>query len=99
MLDIFEETRNLVQYSDSLKYDCSHFMYNALAEVGGKIQSTNDGEELFELKFVLSKLRDLTSTVRGLGLISHDEWCVFTNQIDARYQLVVDKEDELEEGE
>lgn len=99
MLDIFEETRNLVPYSDSLKYDCSHFMYNALAEVGGKIQATNDGKELFELKFVLSKLRDLTGTVRGLGLISHDEWYVFTNQIDAQYQLVVDKEDELEYGE
>ncbi len=47
MLDIFEETRNLVPYSDSLKYDCSHFMYIALAEVGGKIQATNDGKELF----------------------------------------------------
>lgn len=99
MLDIFEETRNLVPYSDSLKYDCSHFVYNALAEVGGKIQVTNDGKELFELKYVLSKLRDLTSTVRCLGLISHDEWYVFTNQIDAQYQLVVDKEDELEYGE
>lgn len=99
MLDIFEETRNLVQYSDELKYDSSHFLYNTLSEVGGKIQTTNDGKELFELKFILSKLRDLTNAIRGLGLISRENWDVFTNQIDAQYQLIVDKEDELEYGE
>ena len=97
--DIFEETGNLVKYSDDLQYECSHFVYNTLVEVGEKIQSTNDGKDLLELKFILAKLRDLTNTVRGLCLISSDNWDVFTGQINALYKLIVEKEDEFEEGE
>jgi hypothetical protein len=103
MSSIFEETKKLVDYSDTTKRDVRESMYSAIFDLKAKIQGTKAGNyELLELLYVVSKMKNIIDSLSTVGVLSEKDWvlqCEMLRQLDSSCRNLMDMNDEMEEGE
>lgn len=103
MKDLFEETKQLVNYQPSTKVDVHLSMYHAIQDLSDKVNEHSENNyNLLDLLFVISEFKRVIDKLSIVGLLSDSKWEVLREMLrtlDARCRHLMDKNDEMEEGE
>lgn len=103
MKDLFEGTRQLVSYRQSVKEDLYESMYRAVDDLKINVNKYKTRTyDLMELLFVISEYKQVINKLSIVGLLSDSKWEVLSEALrtlDARCRNLMDMNDELEEGE
>lgn len=103
MKDLFEETRQLVNYRHSTKADFGRSIYRAIDDLKEQVDkySTNNSD-LLELLFVVSEYKQIINKLSIVGLLNDVNWELMSEmlrKLDSSCRDLMDMNDELEEGE
>lgn len=103
MKDLFEETRQSVNYRQSVKGDVYESMYRAVDDLKINVNKYKTRTyDLMELLFVISEYKQIIDKLSIVGLLSDSKWEVLSEALralDARCRDLMDMNDEQEEGE
>lgn len=103
MKDLFEGTRNLVNYRQSVKGDVYESMYRAVDDLKINVNKYKTSTyDLVELIFVISGYKQIINKLSIVGLLSDSKWEVLSEalrELETRCNNLIDMNDEQEEGE
>ena len=103
MKDLFEETRQAVNYRHSTKAYFGRSIYRAIDDLKDQVDkySTNSSK-LFDLLFVISEYKQIINKLSIVGLLNDANWELMSEmlrKLDSRCRDLMDMNDEMEEGE
>lgn len=103
MKDLFEGTRNLVNYRQSVKGDVYESMYRAVDDLKINVNKYKTSTyDLMELIFVISGYKQIINKLSIVGLLSDSKWEVLSEalrELETKCHNLIDMNDEQEEGE
>ena len=103
MKDLFEGTRQLVNYRQSVKVDVYESMYRAVDDLKINVNKYKTSTyDLMELIFVISGYMQIINKLSIVGLLSDSKWEVLSEALrtlEARCHNLIAMNDEQEEGE
>ena len=103
MKDLFEGTRKLVNYRQSVKADVYESMYRAVDDLKINVNKYKTSTyDLMELLFVISGYMQIINRLSIVGLLSDSKWEVLSEalrKLDERCHNLIGMNDEQEEGE
>lgn len=103
MKDLFEETRQTVNYRHITKAYFGRSIYRAIDDLKDQVDkySTNSSE-LFDLLFVISEYKQIINKLSIVGLLNDSNWELMSEmlrKLDSSCRNLMDMNDEVEEGE
>ena len=103
MKDLFEGTRQLVNYRQSVKEDVYESMYRAVDDLKINVNKYKTSTyDLMELIFVISGYMQIINKLSIIGLLSDSRWEVLSEALrtlEESCHNMIAMNDEMEEGE
>lgn len=103
MKDLFEETRQSVNYRHSTKTNFERSFYSAIDDLKDQVdKSSTNIPALFDLLFVISEYKQIINKLSIVGLLNDVNWEIMSEmlrKLDSSCRDLMDMNDELEEGE
>jgi hypothetical protein len=99
MKDLFEETKQLVNYRQSTCVDLRDSMYRAIDDLKDNVGTYSTcNYELIELLFVISDFKQIINKLSTVGLFKDSDWELMSEilrKLDSSCRYLIDRNDEM----